>query len=90
MVHSGINKHSANCLITTANDRGYVLKEARGRNTVDAVSGYFRCFGTEPHRAVVESTTGWYLLDHLVTSLWIELILAHAMFLKAIAYAKVR
>ena len=90
MLHSGIDKHKANCLITTVNDCGDVVKEAGVRNPVDAVSAYFRFFGTEPHRAVVESTTGWYWLDDLLTSLGIELILAHAMFFKAIAYAKVR
>lgn len=90
MVHSGIDKHKANCFITTVNDCGDVVKEARVRNTVDAVWACFRFFGTEPHRAGVESTTGWYWLDDLLTSLGNELILAHAMFLKAIAYAKVK
>jgi len=90
MLHSGIDKQKANCLMATVNDPGDVVKEARVRNTVNAVWAYFWFLGTAPHRAVVESTTGWYWLDDLLTSLGIELILAHAMFLKAIAYAKVR
>jgi transposase len=90
MLHSGIDKHKDNCFITTVNDCGDVVKEGRVKNTVDALSSYFRSLGSEPHRAVVESTTGWYWLDDLLTSLGIELILAHAKYLKAIAYAKVK
>ena len=38
----------------------------------------------------VECTTGWYWLSDLCHALGIELILAHAKHLKAIAYAKVK
>jgi transposase len=90
MLHSGIDKHKDNCFIVTVNDQGTIVREARVKNTVAALTAYFQSFGKEEHRAVVESTTGWYWLDDLLTSLGIELILAHAKYLKAIAYAKVK
>ena len=55
-----------------------------------SLSAYFQSLGNEPHRAVVESNAGWYWLDDLLTTLGVELVLAHAKYLKAIAYAKVR
>jgi transposase len=54
------------------------------------ISAYFQSFGTETPRAVVESTTGWYWLDDLLKTFGVELVLAHAKYLKAIAYAKVK
>lgn len=90
MLHSGIDKHKDNCFIVTVNDEGKVLREARVKNSVAALTAYFASFGKEPHQAVVESTTGWYWLDDLLTSLGIELILAHAKYLRAIAYVKVK
>ncbi len=42
------------------------------------------------HRAVVECTTGWYWLSDLCQELSVDLMLAHAKQLKAIAYAKVK
>jgi transposase len=43
-----------------------------------------------PHRTVVECTAGWYWLDDLLSAHGIELVLAHAKYLKAISYAKVK
>lgn len=91
MLYSGIDKHKDNCFIVTVNDQGIVVKEARVRNSDALLTEYFRSFGTaEAHRAVVESTAGWYWLDDLLTNLGIDLVLAHAKYLKAIAYAKVK
>lgn len=90
MLHSGIDKHKDNSFIVTVNDQGTTVKEARVKNTVEALTAYFTSCGSEPHRAVVESTTGWYWLDDLLSSLGIELTLAHAKYLRAIAYVKVK
>jgi transposase len=91
MLYSGIDKHQDNCFIVTVNDQGTVVKEARVANSEVLLTEYFRSFpADEIHRAVVESTAGWYWLDDLLTSLGIELMLAHAKYLKAIAYAKVK
>ena len=43
-----------------------------------------------PHQAVVEATGRWYWLRELLVPSGIDLHLAHAKFLKAIAYAKVK
>jgi transposase len=90
MLYSGVDKHKDNCFIATINDSGDVVREARVVNTAEALTSYFVSFGSESHRAVVESTTGWYWLDDLLSSLGVELVLAHAKYLKAIAYAKVK
>jgi len=90
MLHSGIDKHKDNCFISTVNDQGIIVGEVRVKNTVADISAYFQSFGKEEHRAVVESTTGWYWLDDLLKTLGVELVLAHAKYLKAIAYAKVK
>jgi transposase len=90
MLHTGIDKHKDNSFLTTVNDEGTVVRQERLKNTVADFTTYLRSFGDENQRAVVESTTGWYWLDDLLTSLGVELILAHAKYLKAIAYAKVK
>jgi len=51
--------------------------------------GYFVQF-PGAHRAVVEATGRWYWLRDLLRGEGIDLRLAHAKFLKAIAYAKVK
>ncbi len=90
MLYTGIDKHKDNSFLTTVNDGGIVVKQERVKNTATVFTAYFRAFGDELHRAVIESTTGWYWVDDLLRSLGVELILAHAKYLKAIAYAKVK
>jgi transposase len=53
------------------------------------VSEYFRQW-PDQHRAVVECTTGWYWFSDLLRSLGVDIVLAHAKYLKAISYAKVK
>ena len=91
MLYSGIDKHKDNCFIVTVNEQGKVVKEARVRNCAALLTEYFHSFpAEEEQRAVLESTAGWYWLDDLLTSLGIHLFLAHAKYLKAIAWAKVK
>jgi transposase len=87
--YSGIDLHSDNCYITTIDSQGVVCKEQRVPNSELRITLYFRSLPGE-HVAVVESTTGWYWLNDLLESLGIELVLAHAKYLKAISYAKVK
>jgi transposase len=87
--YSGIDLHSDNCYITTIDSQGMVCKEQRMPNSELRITLYFRSLPGE-HAAVVESTTGWYWLNDLLESLGIELVLAHAKYLKAISYAKVK
>jgi transposase len=59
------------------------------KNDPDCVATYFRQW-TEEHHAVVECTSTWYWLCDLLKSLGIVVVLAHAKYLKAISYAKVK
>ena len=89
MYYSGIDLHKDNCFITTINDAGELVQQQRVANVPEALLAYFGRLGTD-HRAVVESTSGWYWLNDLLESHGIELVLAHAKYLKAISYAKVK
>ncbi len=89
MFYSGIDLHQDNCLITTADERGETVKQERLRNDPAIILAYFASLPGK-HRAVVECTAGWYWLSDLLEAHGIELILAHAKYLKAISYAKVK
>ena len=87
--YSGIDLHKRSCFITTIDDQGQIVKQQQIQNHRDLLKAYFM---TQPgdHRAVVESTTGWYWLRDLLDAQGVELKLAHAKYLKAISYAKVK
>jgi transposase len=89
MFYSGIDLHRDNCFITTVDDSGEIVKQERLRNCPEIILAYFASLPS-PHKAVVECTAGWYWLDDLLEAHGIELILAHAKYLKAISYAKVK
>jgi transposase len=89
MYYSGIDLHSDNCYITTVDDNGSVVKQQRIENISEHILDYFHSLPGD-HQAVVESTTGWYWLNDLLQDNGIELVLAHAKYLKAISYAKVK
>lgn len=89
MFSSGIDLHKDNCFITTVDDTGAIVKQERLRNVPDLILAYFDSL-PGPHKAVVECTAGWYWLSDLLEAHGIELVLAHAKYLKAISYAKVK
>lgn len=89
MYYSGIDLHTDNCFITTQDNTGSVVKRERTENVEGDILEYFHSL-PGPHIAVVESTSGWYWLNDLLEANGIELVLAHAKYLKAIAYAKVK
>jgi len=89
MWYSGIDQHKAFCLITTYGPEGPRVKPARVACTPLALQQYFAEF-PGPHQAVVESTGGWYWLADALAALGVELVLAHATRVKAIAAAKVK
>ncbi len=89
MYYSGIDLHSDNSYITTVDDNGTVVKQQRIENINHCLLDYFQSLPGS-HQAVVESTTGWYWLNDLLSDHGIELVLAHAKYLKAISYAKVK
>ncbi len=89
MYYSGIDLHRDTCFITTLDDAGRKVKTKNLPTDPKQIQQYFTDLPGD-HRAVVECTTGWYWLSDLCQELGIDLILAHAKHLKAIAYAKVK
>jgi transposase len=89
MWYTGIDQHKQFCVLTTYGAEGPRVKQARVPSTALALRPYFAEF-PGPHRAVVESTGAWYWLADLLATLDVELVLAHATRLKAIAAAKVK
>jgi transposase len=89
MMHSGIDSHKNDLVITTLDSAGTALKKQRLRTHAPVVAQYFRSL-PRPHRAVVESTSSGYWLADLLQAEGVELTLAHSKLVKAIAYAKVK
>ena len=89
MWYTGIDQHRRDSVLTTYGPEGARAKQARVANTPLALAQYFAEF-PGAHRAVVESTGGWYWLADALGPLGVELVLAHATRLKAISAAKVK
>lgn len=89
MWYTGLDQHREFCVLTTYGPDGPRVKQARVPSTALALAPYFAAF-PGPHRAVVESTGGWYWLADALAPLDVELVLAHATRLKAISAAKVK
>lgn len=89
MYYSGIDQHKIFSVITTVNDDGIIVKQAELKNNNFDILNYFASIGQD-HLATVETTGGWYWMNDLLSSHGIKLKLAHAKYVKAIAYAKVK
>jgi transposase len=89
MFYSGIDLHRDNSMITTVDYSGAIVDQQKLPNDELAILDYFFSMGKE-HRAVVEATANWYWLSDLLNDHGIDLVLAHAKYLKAISYAKVK
>lgn len=89
MFYSGIDQHKLSSVITTLAADGQRVAQATVPNDRRVLRQYFAQF-PGPHRAVVESTGRWYWLRDLLVPAGVDLELAHAKLLKAIAYAKVK
>lgn len=89
MYYSGIDLHKDNSFITTIKDDGSIVKQSKISNDPEKIVEYFTSLSGE-HKAVVESTAGWYWISDLLEAKGIEIFLAHAKYLKAISYAKVK
>lgn len=87
--YSGIDLHKHTSYIATLNADGTLVKEANLKNHKALIAAYFASL-PGLHKAVVESTPNWYWLADLMRDQQIELHLAHAKYLKAITYAKVK
>jgi transposase len=89
MYYTGIDLHKFTSYLTTVDSSGNIIKQQNIKNTDYNFVQYFSDLGTE-NITTVESTMTWYWLDDLLNSLKISLVLAHAKYVKAIAYAKVK
>ena len=89
MLYSGIDLHKRTVVIATVDEKGKVQSEASLPATRSAVARYFHWL-PEPTTATVEATSSWYWLRDLLDQQGVPLTLAHAKFVKAIAYAKVK
>jgi transposase len=89
MWYTGIDQHKEFCVLTTYGAEGPRVKQARVPSAPLALQTYFAEF-PGPHQAVVESTGAWYWLADLLARLEVDLVLAHATRVKAIAAAKVK
>lgn len=89
MYYTGIDLHRDTCTLCTLDESGAKVKAKTLTTEADGIEAYFAALRGK-HQAVVECTTGWYWLSDLCQDLDVELVLAHAKYLKAIAYAKVK
>jgi transposase len=89
MLHTGVDLHKRTVALATLDGRGRVVQQGKLRTDRDAIRAYFRRLPGR-QRATVEATGSWYWLSDLLRDEGVDLQLAHAKFLKAIAYAKVK
>ena len=89
MLFSGIDLHKRSLVIHTLDAEGVTMREAELRSDRAAVMAYFGTLAG-PHRAVVECVQSWYWLRDLLAPAGVDLRLAHAKYVKAISYAKVK
>ena len=89
MYYTGIDLHKFTSYLTTVDSSGKLVKQADIKNVNHNFIQYFSDLGDE-NITTVESTMTWYWLNDLLTSMNIPMVLAHAKYVKAIAYAKVK
>lgn len=89
MYYTGIDLHKLTSYLTTVDSVGNIVKKKDIKNVAHNFVQYFNSIPGQ-HKTTVESTTTWYWLDDLLTSMNLPMVLAHAKYVKAIAYAKVK
>ena len=89
MYYTGIDLHKFTSFLTTVDSSGKIIKQQNIKNVGHNFIQYFDSIPGD-HLTTVESTMTWYWLNDLFTSINIPLVLAHAKYVKAIAYAKVK
>jgi transposase len=89
MYYTGIDLHKFTSYLTTVDSSGTIIKQENLKNVAHNFVQYFNSIPGE-HKTTVESTMTWYWLNDLLSSMNIPLVLAHAKYVKAIAYAKVK
>jgi transposase len=90
MLYTGIDLHRRSIVVCTLDENGSIVERRTMKTEPELVTTYFRQWPAQEHRAVVECTSNWYWLCDLLRTQGIGVVLAHAKYLKAIAYAKVK
>ena len=88
-LYTGIDLHKRTSQLATVDAAGELVAESNLRNDARRLQLYFSSLEGH-HLAVVESTGGWYWLEDVLSEAGVTLRLAHAKYLKAISYAKVK
>jgi transposase len=89
MYYTGIDLHKFTSFLTTVDPSGKIVKQENIKNVDYNFIQYFDSIPGK-HITTVESTMTWYWLNDLLSTLNIPMVLAHAKYVKAIAYAKVK
>ena len=89
MLYTGIDHHKVSSYFTTVDDQGKIVKQMKLYNEPQIILNYFHNL-KDQHKAVCECTIGWYWLVDLLKAHDIEISIAHAKMIKAIAFAKIK
>jgi transposase len=89
MLQHGIDLHKRTVVIATVDSDGVLLLRSKLPARRPDLIRYFDSLDG-PHRAVVEATGSWYWVADVLKARGVELKLAHARQLKAVAAAKVK
>jgi transposase len=89
MLQHGIDLHKRTVVIATVDSDGVLLRRSKLPARRPDLIRYFDSLDG-PHRAVVEATGSWYWVADVLKARGVELKLAHARQLKAVAAAKVK
>ena len=84
MYYTGIDQQKHTSYLTTVDNQGVIIKQANLKNNNHDILNYFHQFGDQ-NIATVETTGGWYWISDLLKANNIDLKLAHAKYVKAIA-----
>jgi len=89
MLYTGIDLHKRFSHLTTVDEKGMIVKQEKINNEPVHILNYFKSM-KDDHKAVVESTLGWYWITDLLHANGLDIVLANPRLLKAISYAKVK
>jgi len=92
-LYTGLDLHKRSLTAATLDTDGTLIDEQKLPCHPDALRLYFAEHAAGPggqHRAVVECTTGWYWVKDVLATTDVDVHLAHAKGVKAIAAAKVK
>jgi len=98
MLFSGIDLHKRHSVISTMDDKGEVISQAKVKNRPELLLRYFNNLDESSpkakvginHKAVIEATFAWGWLADLLEDNKIEVMLAHPQKTKAIASARIK